>query len=1108
MKMLFKRMLLFGLAALCFLSVTAQKKQVTGTVRDADGNGVPSVTVKEKGTNNQTLTNASGTFKISVASNATLVFSSVGYESQEVSVDGKNTVEVSLSSSSKEIGEVVVTALGITKQQRSLGYAATTIKADELVKSGTTNFATALYGKAPGVKIAATPGGATSGVAIQVRGVNSINFKSTPLVIMDGVPVRDGGFDNSNYWGDQRIRANGLVDFNPEDIESISILKGASAAALYGSEAVNGVILITTKSGKGKKGFSLDFNASYTRDEIAYLPKWQKQRGAGLPIGYSVMQFGSQYANNNFDTRTVNGTTYRVLPGASINFGPDFDGQPILCWDGQIRPYSYQENGFANLFQKANNSTVNLAMSNTTDRSSSRFSYTFQHTEGLSLNSRNDKHNFNFNNHYKLGKKVNTDIIINYMNWHVHNRPYMIDRMINNFTGMFPAFDNGDWYKAKYKTSLGYKYVRNADRSLTPAENIIYPNFRTDIGDFLWNVLENNTDEYINRINAVTKVNYEIVKNLNLQGRISTDYTTTRSFTRNHSSIPLAYGYSGYYGVNTNTYALVYGDVLLSYKKELNKDITLTAMAGYNARTEQNLSTSVGTTNGLTTENKFDLSSSKDAYGSSSMQTYFITDAVFGTINFDYKNYLFAEATVRRDRTSTMNPNNNSFVYPSVNTGFVFSDAFTLPKWVNYGKLRASWGIVGNYPGLYLANPAYSVGNLTDQGNGSVLTNAIKNSPYGNAQIKPETKNEWEIGLESKLLGNRLSVDITYYYARINDQILSLNIPQSSGANSILTNIGSLENKGWEFNVHGTPVETKSFSWETGINFAVNKNKVLKLTTGSNELLHANYDGDALKRVSIVGEAMGDWYAHPVKTNSKGEMIVGADGTYVLDADKWQKYGNSMPKGSGGYWNRFEYKSFSLDINTDFTFGGYVAPTGLYWLTSRGLTEESVKVPADASRSGIKYWVDNNWVGHETTGTAGPGGQKVMTDGMLLKGVKADGTPNDIVISPAIYYWYAYNWGGPQYSNSLYYKYVNKNNYLKLRELTLTYNLPAKLAGKMKANKLQLSVYGRNLFYFYRTIKNMDAEQLTTGSYWGSNVSNAGTNPSSRSYGIMIRANF
>jgi len=1098
------------------ICLNAQEKQTfKGMVKDADGIPVAGATVTEKGTRNSAITDLNGNFSIKAAPNSTLVISYVGHQTLELAANSE-LGNIVLVQRSDNLDEVVVTSLGIKKETRSLGYAATTVKGDELVKTGTPNFATALYGKAPGVRINATPGGATSGVAIQVRGVNSINYSTTPLVIMDGVPVRrgtvnsNGDVSNGNYWGDQRIRGNGIIDFNPEDIESITVLKGASAAALYGSEAMDGVIVITTKSGKGKKGFAVDFNANYSQDKVAYLPRWQKQRGAGLPAGY-LRDYSQQWVNDGgFDSYTLNGTKYRTMVPFSINFGPEFDGQPILSWDGQVRPYSYQEDGYANLFQKADNSTVNISFRNNTDKSSSRFSYTFQHTEGLSLNSENDKHNFNFNNEYKLGSKVTTNIVINYMNWHIHNRPYMVDRMINNFGGMFPAFDNGLWYINKHKTSLGYRYVTGSNQSLTPDENIKYGNFRGDIGDYVWRVLENNTDEYQNRINAVVSANWQIMKGLNFQVRGATDYTSVRTMTRNTSEVPLAFNYSGAFGIGTNLFTIVYGDALLTYNRRLTSDLQMTLMGGYNARTEEGYAENVSTSGGLTTENKFDLSSSRNTpYNSSARQNYFLTDAYFGRLNLDYKNFLYAEATVRRDRTSTMSPSNNSFVYPSVNAGFVFSDAFQLPEFISYAKLRGSWGIVGSYPEAYVANPAYNVGNLGNQGNGSVLTNTIRTNPYGNSEIKPEMKNEFEFGLETRMFKGRLSADITYYHANINDLILRLSIPQSSGAGSILSNVAALQNQGFEFGINGTVVQNQTVRWEAGINFAINKNKLTKLFTGTNELQHANHDGDALKRVSIIGHPLGDWYAHPIKTNDKGEKIVGGDGTYQIDGEKWEKYGNSLPKGSGGIWNTVSYSGFTLDFLMDFTYGGSVAPMGLYWLTSRGLTEQSTKIPEYAVRSGLSYWVESNtWVGHETTASQGPNGEPVMHDGIILGGVKADGTPNDVVISPAIYYWYSYNWGGPQYSNSLYFKYVNKNNYLKMRELSLSYTLPGKLASKIHANKLQLSVFGRNLFYIYRSIKDMDAEQLSAGSKWSDNLSNAGTNPSSRTFGASIRATF
>ncbi len=1099
--------LLMALIMFCSWQFVLAQKTITGTVTDAkDGSTIPGVNVVVKGSTTGTTTDLSGKFSIKANTDQTLQFSFIGYADQEVAVGNQSVIDIQLQPSLEQLDEVVITALGQTKQQRSLGYAQTTVKSKDLTKAGSPNFGAALYGKAPGVSIAQSPGGATSGVAIQIRGINSISFKSTPLIVMDGVPVRDGEFNNGNYWNDQRIRSNGLVDFNPEDIESISVLKGASAAALYGSEAVNGVILITTKSGKGAKGFSVDASVKYDIDQVAYLPEWQTVRGGGFNPGYGV------YATDEagFVEREMNGTKYRAMPQAGLNFGAEYDGQPLLYWDGQVRPYEYQEGGFANLFQTANNSTVNVAVSNNTDKSISRFSYTFAHTEGLSYNSANDKHNFNLNNTFKFGSKVSTDILVNFMSWHIHNRPYMIDRLINNFGGMFPTSDNGDWYRAKYKTSLGYKYVQGSNPSLTPDENIMYPNFRSEIADYVWNVMENNVDEYQNRLNAVVKLNWEILTGLKLQARASTDYTSIRTDSKSSTSIPIAYGYSGEYGQSSNLQTIIYGDILLTYNKKLTDNLGFTVLGGYNARTEEAHFTSSRTDGGLVTENKFDLTASKNTVVSAVNefnQRYFVTDAFFGTLNFDFKDYLYLEATLRKDRTSTMNPDNNTFIYPSVNSGFVFSDAFDMPTAVTYAKLRASWGIVGNYPAQYLANPAYNPGNLGDQGNGSVLTSQIRNNPYGNSLIKPEQKNEWEIGLESRFFNDRLRFDIAYYDAKIKDQILNLALPTSSGGGSILTNIGELSNKGVEVALSGTAIRTNDFSWDITVNMAHNQNKIIALTSGATELLHANYDGDAAKLVSTVGQPMGDWYAHPIATDENGNNIIAADGTYTLDAQKWEKYGNAMEKLSGALINTVNYKGFSLNLLVDFKVGGSVMPTGLYWLTCRGLTEESL-TNYNKENGGISYYLDANGNGVKTDAASGPNGEKVYDDGMLLEGVLADGTQNTNVISQAIYYWYSYNWGGPQYGSSLYYKYINQNNYIKMREASLAYTLPAKVAEKMHASNIQLSVYGRNLFYFYRSIKNMDAEQLSTGSSWGSRVNNAGTNPSSRTYGIMLRASF
>ena len=1105
---------LFALLCFTVLSIAAsaqEKKTVTGTIKDNAGNPLVGATVVEKGTNNSAITGDNGTFTIKVAPNATLSITYVGYTAKEIQVGSQSRLSVVLTTGESNLSEVVVTALGVQRQQKSIGYATSTVKARELTLTAPTNLGSALYGKAPGVRIATAPGGSLGGVAIQIRGINSLFGRTQPLIVMDGIPIHDGDFNNNNYWGDQRIRGNGLIDINPEDVESLTVLKGASAAALYGSEATNGVILITTKSGKGNKGFTVDFNATYFQDRVAYLPQFQNVRGAGSPVQYDV--YGEDANGFNKNKYTINGQSYRALVQGSLNFGPVFDGQPIATWTGEVRPYSAIKNGWANLFQHANNDVENVAFTNTSDNSNTRFSFTRQHYEGVSLNSSNDKYIFNLNTTYKFGKRFRTNLIVNDIYSEVKNRPYMDDRLINNFGGMMPTFDDGLWYRDKYQTSLGYKYVTGSNPSLTPSENLKIPNYRTDILDFVWNTLKNQTVEHNNRLIASATSFLDITNNLQLRGRIATDLTTNQNEDKSASSVPSVFGPSGAYGIGTYRYSILYGDVLLTYTKQINSNIQLRAMAGYTGDKESSAATNVSTNGGLTTANRFDLTSSAQAtYNSGSSRTYLTKDAFIGTVNAGYKSYLFIEGTVRSDRTSTMNPDNNSFVYPSVNGSFVLSEALRLPSVVNYAKFRASWGIVGNYPTAYQANVAYSLHNYGDQSQGSVLATSTATGTYGNDKIKPEEKHEMEFGLETRFFDQRLNFDVAYYKAKIVDMVVPLQIAQTTGANNILANVGTLQNSGYEFNINGSPIgSTRNFSWTAGVNFSFNNNKLLKLTTGLNEFTHADYDGNAAVLKSVVGRPIGDFYAHPILTDGKGQNVIadygGGEFNYQIDGSKLERYGNAMVKTVGGFYNSFRYKAFSLDVYTDFRIGGEVMPTGLFWMTSRGLTKESLNA-MDAAHGGVAYYKDAQGRGIETTASAGPNGETVYHDGIKMGGVFPNGTPNTYVTSQFFYYWDQYNWGGPQYSNSEYFKYILTNTYWKMREMALSYTLPQSISRKIKANKLQVTVFGRNLFYLYRTIKDMDAEQLTAGLTWDKSLNNAGTQPSTRTFGASIRANF
>jgi len=1104
-----RKILSIAFALVLMLGYTAtaqtQKRVLKGVVTSKeDGLPMPGVTVLDKTNQTGTTTDLDGNYSISVGSTSVLVFSFIGYAAQEYLVGNQSEINISLSEDTSELSEFVVTAFGMDKSQKSLGYATSTINADELVKVGTPNVASALYGKAAGVKINTGAGGATSAVNIQIRGINSITGKSQPLIVLDGVPIRNEEVTNNNYWGDQRLRGNGLLDINPADIDNISILKGASAAALYGSEAVNGVVLITTKKGKaGKNGMQVDFNTNYSVDEIAYLPRYQNVRGPGMPS--QVQNLGQAEDGFNY---TADGV--RTVPNTTTNYGPVFDGKPMLAWDGIARPYVAQEDNYAALFNNPVSSQVNVSISNATDKSNFRLSLTRQDNESLSLNSKNSKNIVNLNSGYQVSKRLKTDLMINYINQNTKNRPYSIDRMINNFGGMMTRFDNGAWYLDKYQTSRGYRYVTGNGQSLTPDENITGNGFRGDIADYVWRVNNNRSSELSNRVIGSLTNTFQITEELNLRARVSTDFTSRYSEDENSTERPLAFGPSGSFGMQSELFNILYGDLMLNYKRSITDEITVGAMIGYTARTESFSSIGRSTNGGLSTENLFDVVASTNLPNNNSDRSYRTIDAFIGTANFDYKNIWFVEGTIRRDRVSTMNPDNNAFIYPSVNTAFAISDALDLPEFITFSKLRGSWGIVGNYPDIYRANIAYSQNTLGVQqtGGANVLYTNLSSS-FGNDLIKPEQKHEFEFGLDTRFFNNRFGIDISYYNAQIRDQILPLTLPSSSGATSVLTNIGTLRNTGVEIQLTGDIIATPNFQWNAVINIARNVNKVEKLANGATELLHADYDGNAAQLRSVVGRPMGDFYARPIALDANGDKIVQPNGLYKIDDQSWIQVGNAMPDAVGGIINNVSYKNFSLSAVMDFQIGGSVMPTGINWMISRGLTEESLNYMDEAS-GGLAYYknADGQGVGVSHSTAQGPNGETVYHDGMVMDGVVADGSNNNNVISQAYYYWNTYNWGGPQYSQSRYELYIQDNDYIKMRELSLAYTIPNHITSKIGASNVNISVYGRNLFFLYRNIKDLDPEVLTGGSRWTQTLTSAGTNPATRTYGVMLRARF
>lgn len=1093
-----KFLLIFGMCFALLGSAYAQKT-VTGTVTGDDGLGIPGVSILEKGTTNGTVTNIDGNYSITVSDNALLVFSFVGMQTVEKAVEGQSIIDLAMKTSSENIDEVVVTALGIRKEAKKLGYAVSKISSSDLVKTGTPNFATSLYGKATGVNIQAAPGGSTSAVSINVRGLSSITGNNQPLVIMDGVPIRNGNANTSDYWADQRVNQNGLVDINPEDIESITILKGASASALYGSEAANGVVMITTKSGTGGKGIGVSFSANLSVDKVAYMPEIQTEFGPGYPQVY--WGDGYETETGGFYERTVDGESVKSIRRTSYQWGPKYDGSDVYYWDGTYRKYnSMGSNPWKDIFRDGINQTYNLSINSSSKKSNTRFSYTFNKNRPTQYNSDYHKHNFSLNGSIKMNDKLKLDYTANYMRTYVKNRPYRINRLTNNYSGMFGSFEDVGLMREMCVTSLGYRNVVSTSESLTPDESYAWQPYAWALHTgYYWNILGTERFEDNNRLIASVTPSWTIINGLVLRGRVSTDFTSEKMENEAHSTTPLAYGSAtGSYTLKNKRYEIYYGDLMLMYDKELTDKIGLSAYVGIQGRMEQQFTTSVSTSGGLTVENWFNLEASKNTASCSMDEMELLKTAALGSVTLSYDNCLFLEGTVRQEKTSTLANGSNSFFYPSVNASYIFSEAINdRYPWYNYGKVRVSYGIVGNDPGVYAANMAYNQSSIS-----GYVYNYVS-SPLGNENLKPETKYELEFGLENKFFSNRLGFEISYYRNTVKDQILQTTTPQSAGATSIYMNVGELKNQGLEFSLYGTPYQTKDIRWDLRANISWNRNEVTKLASGLDDLSHSTTDS-SVELKSVIGKPMGDFYAYRVSRDDDGNKIVGDDGLYVVDYTERKKVGNAMPKLIGGVGTTFNYKNIFVDALIDYRIGGAVLNLPYQYMMEIGNIKETL--PGREGHGGMTYYFeDDDYDAMNTVEGAAGSGETTYHDGIILEGVTEDGEENTKIIPVGYYNSSSYGWG---YSGSITYENsIIDNSYVKMRELSVGYNIPKSISTRIGCQKLSVSVYGRNLFYFYKNMPIFDAE-ATDGTSWISQSSIGGSTATTRTFGVSLRANF
>ncbi|SFW62676.1 SusC/RagA family TonB-linked outer membrane protein [Chitinophaga sancti] len=890
--------------------------KLKGKITGPDGVPVPGATISVKGKSSiATVANEKGEFELNLK-DATLpvvlVVSSIGFDKQEITVSSAtDLVGVSLVESNKALSEVVVTALGIKKDRKALAYAVTEVKGTDFTQAREVNIANALTGKVAGVNatsLASGPGGSSR---VIIRGNTSLNGDNQPLYVVNGMPIDNttpGGSPTTGGGGQNVDRGDGIGGINPDDIETISVLKGGTAAALYGSRAANGVIVITTKKGRARKGIGLDYNSTFTAETPAVYPEWQYEYGQG-------------------DGGVKPNSQSQAVTWGRRSWGAKMDGQNYIAFDGKEHPYSPQKNNIKNFYRTGATYTNTVAFSGGNESMNFRFSLANTNSKSIVPNSKFDRKIANLNLNAVLGKRLSIEAIAQYNVENATNRSSSGDATGNPNWGVYMIANTVDI------RSLDPGYDANG-REIQWNETAYASN-----PYFVVNRFKNNDTK--NRFIGQASVKYDLMKNLYVKGNVSRDFfnydyvgilPTGTVYTTNATG-----EYSGLRNAVSETNSML----TANYNTRLAGKIGLNVLAGGNARRYKSNSTLITGTQFIIPF--FYSYTNLSTVTTTPARNNVATNSVFGAIDMDYKSILFLNFSARQDWFSTLSPQNNHIFYPAVGTSFILSDAVKLPKAISYAKLRTSWAQVGGAtPDPYILNQSYTmvqgghagqpVQTVTQSGGANLVTNP---------NLKPLTATTFEAGVEAQFLNNRVGFDITYYSKQTTDDILSTAISTATGYNKALLNVGKLSNKGIEVLLTGTPVKSKNFTWNVSYNMAYNKSEVIQLAAGLTTLEKATSVGSWAFVHDAVGHPYGVIKGYSVAKNEKGETIYNSATGY--EQKSALKYlGNGVPPLTMGFSNTFRYKRLSLDILVDGKFGNKVFSVMDVYATRFGLHKKTL----------------------------------------------------------------------------------------------------------------------------------------------------------------------
>lgn len=1104
------RLLLFML--FCIGSVFAfgqEKRTVSGVVKDSAGIAIPGVSVSIKGTKTRGATDAQGTFRIPVnGPNDVLVISSIGFKGTEVTVGSETFFPVTLLSASGELNEVVVTGFGTRKSTKKLSYAVTEVKGEELSRANTPNIVNALQGKVAGVMINQGAGGPSSSSRIRIRGNASITSNNTqPLFVIDGVLIRPD-VSGADSWGDNRDFGNQLKNLNPDDYESLTVLKGSAATALYGSEAQYGVVLITTKKGKSQKGLGVSVSHTETWEKAYKLPDFQNEYGGGADPWFNKGTDGKD------EVDPANGPYY--------SFGPKFDNHTVRDADGRLIPW--KANNLLDLFQTGRFINTNVAVEGGGDRTTVRFSYTNTKNNSVMPNNSFKRDVFTLRATQKVGNFLNMDAMVTYASSTTLN-PILQGGNSNPLFRL--AYSNSRHYDVDYYTNH-YIDTVNGGRIGASGNPTSNPYTRGSMTSVFWNYYQNNVSRREDNLRANLDINATITPWLNLLVRGNINSLGTTDETKNRGDGPGFLGPNGYYSLaqSSNIYGRI--QALLTANRQFNQDLEGSlSVGGETNRGIKGYRTNLNTNGGLKVADIYSLSNSVNAIsGNGSTYPFARLDALYAYGDLTYKNMLTLNVSARNDWNSTLiypdGHGDYSYFYPSVGLSWIFTEMLKSNShfdFLSFGKLRASLGYTGGGPAVYTTSTGlgYTLnGNYTDV-NGNLIPRYSLGNSLGNPDLKPQSTREIEFGTELKFLKNRIGVDIAWYKKNTFNQVINLGVPSESGASSRVINAGNVQNQGIEVMLTAQPVRSRDFQWTTTFNFTRNRNTVIDVDA-AHGVTSVDLDlafGADVKSVAAVGKPYGTIvtsYAYAYQNDKSapgyGQKLLKQDGTFWRSGDAGQgtkEIGTMMENFLLSNVNEFTYKSFNLGFQLDSKFGGMMASATHQYGSEFG-SFKSTLPGRDAAHGGIKF--TDPTTGKERNDGINPDG--VFAAGTIINGVDVSGTTYADAVAKGLtlpmtslnYYEGLASWGTGirEYS-------VFENSWIAVREVSLGYNLPKKVASKIKMNNLRVSAVGRNLFYLYNTAKDNINPESIFSSRAGAFAEYGGL-PFIRSFGFTVSAGF